>query len=148
MNSSLDDRSTRIQMRGIYGGVPTQLLERGSLRDYGVNAIFMGSSGVNGERVQLLKEQGTRVFAEFNTMHEASYVKEHPDAAPVGTDGEVCPPADDWQGVCPTHADYRKYKMDDFRRVLRDYEVDGMWLDYHHSHADWERADPILPDIL
>ncbi len=21
-----------------------------------------------------------------------------------------------------------------------------MWLDYHHSHANWERADPLLPD--
>ena len=133
-------------MRGIYGGVPAQLLERGSLKDYGVNAIFMGSGGVNEERVRLLREQGARVFAEFNTMHEADYVKQHPDAAPVGVDGEVCPPADEWQGVCPTHAEYRRYKMDDFRRVLRDYEVDGMWLDYHHSHADWERADPILPD--
>jgi hypothetical protein len=133
-------------MRGIYGGVPTQLLERGSLRDYGVNAIFMGSGGVNEERVRLLKEQGARVFAEFNTMHEASYVKERPDAAPVGTNGEVAPPADEWQGVCTTHPGYRQYKMDDFRRVLRDYEVDGMWLDYHHSHADWERATPILPD--
>ena len=23
---------------------------------------------------------------------------------------------------------------------------DGMWLDYHHSHASWERAEPLLPD--
>jgi hypothetical protein len=36
--------------------------------------------------------------------------------------------------------------MDAFRRILRDFEVDGMWLDYHHSHASWERAEPLMPD--
>ena len=33
---------------------------------------------------------------------------EHPDAAPIGADGLPCPPPDGWQGVCPTHAGYRR----------------------------------------
>jgi hypothetical protein len=36
--------------------------------------------------------------------------------------------------------------MDEFRRVLTTFEIDGIWLDYHHAHASWERAEPILPD--
>ena len=24
--------------------------------------------------------------------------------------------------------------------------MDGVWLDYHHSHASWERAEPEMPD--
>jgi hypothetical protein len=141
------NRLEHIQVRGIYGGVPTQLLDGGkTLRDYGVNAIFMGSGGINAERLQLLKEQGARVFAEFNTMHVASYVRDHPDAAPIGTDGEICPPPENWQGVCPTHTAYRKRQMESFRRVLTEHAVDGMWLDYHHSHANWERAVPVMPD--
>lgn len=144
--ASAEENREHIRIRGIYGGVPTELLENGTLHDYGINAIFMGSGGINAERVAILKKQGAKVFAEFNTMHVASYLKDHADAAPVGVDGKVCPPPHGWQGICPTHPGYRRFRMDEFRRVLRDFEIDGIWLDYHHSHASWERAVPDMPD--
>jgi hypothetical protein len=136
-----------IQIRGIYGGVPTQLFAQGkTLEDYGVNAIWIGSGSLKAADIALLRKQGAKVFAEFNTMHEAGYLKEHPDAAPIGSDGKVCPPPDGWQGICPTHPEYRKTRMDAFRAALRDFEIDGIWLDYHHSHASWEQAVPNMPD--
>jgi hypothetical protein len=141
-----EEKRPHIQIRGIYGGVPTELLERGALQEYGVNAIFMGSGSVNAELVARLKQLGVRVFAEFNTMHVANYLKDQPDAAPVGIDGNVSPPPQGWQGVCPTHPGYRQHRMDAFREVLSQFEVDGMWLDYHHSHASWERDVPDMPD--
>lgn len=145
--AAADETRPHIAVRGIYGGVPTELLEQGkTLQDCGVNAIFMGSGGITAERLGLLKKQGVRVFAEFNTMHVAGYLKDHPDAAPVGADGEVCPAPHGWQGICPTHPEYRQFRMDAFRRVLADFEIDGIWLDYHHSHASWERAEPDMPD--
>lgn len=140
------DKRPHVTIRGIYGGVPTELLKKATLREAGVNAIFMGSGSVNADDIALLKQQGARVFVEFNTMHVASYTKEHPDAAPIGVDGKVCPPPQGWQGICPTHADYRRSRMDAFRKVLSDFEIDGIWLDYHHSHASWERAEPEMPD--
>ncbi len=134
-------------LRGIYGGVPTQLFERGkTLSDYGINAVWLRSGDVTAQSITLLKSQGARVFAEFNTLHEAAYLKEHPDAAPVGVDGRVCPPPDGWQGVCPTHPGYRAARMEAFRAVLAGHDIDGIWLDYHHSHASWEQAVPNLPD--
>jgi hypothetical protein len=36
--------------------------------------------------------------------------------------------------------------MDAFRRLLRDFALDGVWLDYHHAHGSWEQAVPNLPD--
>lgn len=136
-----------IEVRGLYGGVPTQILAQGqSLGDYGLNAVWIGSGGLEPEAVKRLQAQGAKVYAEFNTMHEASYRKEHPDAAPVGTDGLPCPAPDGWQGVCPTHPGYRSQRMAAFRRVLQDFPVDGVWLDYHHAHASWEQAEPKLPD--
>ena len=30
--------------------------------------------------------------------------------------------------------------------MLAECGVDGMWLDYRHSHASWEQAEPNLPD--
>ncbi|GAC1467708.1 MAG: hypothetical protein NVSMB9_09620 [Isosphaeraceae bacterium] len=136
-----------MEIRGIYGGVPVEILERGqTLADYGVSAIWVGSGGLKGREVKTLKDHGAKVFAEFNTMHEGEFLKEHPDAAPVGPEGSPSPPPDGWQGVCPTHPGYRKNRMDAFRKTLKEFEIDGIWLDYHHAHASWEQAIPDLPD--
>jgi hypothetical protein len=134
-----------IEIRGIYGGMP--VLPKGkTLADFGVNAIWVGSGGVTSELVEELHAQGVKLFAEFNTMHESSFLKDHPDAAPVGTDGKISPPPDDWQGVCPTHPGYREYRMAEFRKTLEKAPIDGIWLDYHHSHASWEQAIPNMPE--
>lgn len=145
--AAAQQRRPHVEVRGVYGGVPTELLARGgTLQDWGINAVWMGSGSLNVERVATLRAQNARIYAEFNTLHVASYLKDHPDAAPVGVDGEVCPPPHGWQGICPTHPAYRRFRMDEFTRVLRDFEIDGIWLDYHHSHASWERAEPAMPD--
>lgn len=136
-----------VPVRGIYGGYLDEMLKRGKTpSDYGVNAIWVGSGGLNAERIKKHRDLGLRVFAEFNTMHVAGYLKEHPDAAPIGSDGKPAPAADGWQGVSAHHAGYRKDRMDEFRRVVETFDIDGIWLDYHHAHASWERAEPILPD--
>lgn len=136
-----------VAVRGVYGGIPTQLIGDGrSLAGSGVNAVWIGSGGLTREGVALAKSAGAKVFAEFNSMHDAAFVKEHPDAAPVGVDGMPCPPPDGWQGACPTHPGYRAARMSAFRRALTDFEIDGVWLDYHHAQASWEQAGPNLPD--
>jgi hypothetical protein len=136
-----------VAVRGLYGGVPQEILDSGrSLREFGVDAVWIGSGSLTPERTALLRAQGVRVFAEFNTLHVAEYLEQHPDAAPVGSDGRVSPPPDGWQGICPSHEGYRRNRMDAFRRLLREHAVDGVWLDYHHAHASWEQAVPNLPD--
>ena len=134
-------------VRGIYGGVPQEILDSGrSLREFGVDAVWLGSGSITDERLALLRQQQVQVYAEFNTMHVVDYVKAHPDAAPVGSDGQVSPPPNGWQGVCPTHEGYRQSRMAAFRELLTRFAIDGVWLDYHHAHASWEQAVPEMPD--
>ena len=134
-------------VRGIYGGVPQEILDTGrSLREFGVDAVWLGSGSFTAERLALLRAQQVQVYAEFNTLHVADYLKTHPDAAPVGADGRVSPPPDGWQGICPTHEAYRVFRMQAFRTLLETFAIDGVWLDYHHSHASWEQATPNMPD--
>ena len=138
---------TSLPVRGIYGGVPQEILDSGRrLRDFGIDAVWLGSGSFTPERLAQLRAEGVRVYAEFNTLHVAEYLKQHPDAAPIGTDGQVSPPPHGWQGICPTHDGYRRFRMDAFRTLLQNFAIDGVWLDYHHSHASWERADPEMPD--
>jgi hypothetical protein len=136
-----------ITIRGIYGGFPSQMFDRGqSPADYGVNAIWVGSGSLSADEIDRYHKLGLKVFAEFNSMHAAEYLKAHPDAAPIGPDGQPSPPLNGWQGVSPFHAGYRRDRMAEFGRVLATFEIDGIWLDYHHAHASWEQAEPNLPD--
>lgn len=144
--SRADQISTRVTIRAIYGGMPGEQKPNAQLSDYGVNAVFLHSDSITKDRVLWVKQQGAKIFAEFNTLHVANYVEDHPNAAPVGIDGEVSPPPHNWQGICPTHPGYREERMKGFRHLLREFDLDGIWLDYHHSHASWEREVPALPD--
>ncbi len=75
-------------IRGIYGGFPGAILQRGKTpADFGINAIWVGSGELRGEEIDRYRQMGLKVFAEFNSMHSAAYLKEHPDAAPIGADG-------------------------------------------------------------
>jgi hypothetical protein len=105
--------------RGTYGVMPTEIFEAGrTLADYGINTVFLNAGLVNAERVAKLRSEGVRIYAEYNTMHYAEYLKAHPDAAPIGTDGKVSPPPEGWQGICPTHPGYRANRMAAFRELL------------------------------
>jgi hypothetical protein len=142
-----DEPRPWISVRGIYGGFPHEILERGETpADYGVNAVWVGSGNLDAAEIERYHKLGLQVFGEFNSLHAAQYLKDHPDAAPLGPDGQPSPPPQGWQGVSPFHAGYRLDRMNEFRRVLRTFEIDGIWLDYHHAHASWERAEPELPD--
>jgi hypothetical protein len=136
-----------LKVRGIYGGFPREILKRGETpADYGINAIWVGSGSLDAAEIDRYHALGLKVFAEFNSMHSAGYLKDHPDAAPIGPDGKPSPPPHGWQGVSPFHAGYRRDRMEVFRWILKTFEIDGIWLDYHHAHASWERDEPSLPD--
>jgi hypothetical protein len=142
-----DTRAVTVPMRGIYGGVPQEVIDSGrTLRAFGIDAVWLGSGSITAERLATLRSQGVQVYAEFNTLHVADYLKTHPDASPIGPDGEVSPAPDGWQGICPTHDGYRAQRMAAFRALLAEFALDGVWLDYHHAHASWEQAVPNLPD--
>jgi hypothetical protein len=142
-------RSARpwVRIRGIYGGFPREILERGQTpAEYGINAIWVGSGSLNPTEIDRYHKLGLKVFAEFNSMHAAEYLKDHPEAVPIGPEGKPSPPPQGWQGVSAHDPGYRRNRMNEFRRVLKTFEIDGIWLDYHHAHASWERAEPDLPD--
>src|SRR4029453_12486710 len=54
-----------ITVRGIYGGYPSQILDRGETpADYGVNAIWVGSGSLNAVEIARYHKLGLKVFAE------------------------------------------------------------------------------------
>ena len=107
----VQDAGPRVVIRGIYGGVPTQIFDRGG-RSPTTASTPSGSApaGSTAKSVELLKRQepgqGLR-----RVQHDAR--RGLPQGPPRRRAGraptaEPCPPPDGWQGVCPTHPGYRR----------------------------------------
>lgn len=135
-----------IEIRGVYGS-PKPLWEKGhNLNDLGVNAIFVHSHSLTPEIIEKARKQKARVFAEFATLNGKSYVDQHPKAWAIDEKGEKVTAASWFMGVCPTDPGFRNYRMDQLRELLERLELDGVWMDYVHWHAQFEDPEPILPE--
>jgi hypothetical protein len=49
-------------------------------------------------------------------------------------------------GVCPTEPGFRQYRFTQLRNLLQKFNLDGVWMDYVHWHAQFEDPEPILPE--
>ena len=96
--------------------------------------------------VDKLHSKGIKLYAEFATLNGKDYVEQHPDAWPVDEKGQKVEQASWFMGVCPTNTQFREYRMDQLRRLLQSYDLDGIWMDYVHWHAQFEEPEPILPE--
>lgn len=135
-----------VEIRGIYGN-PKSLWDKGyNLRDLGVNAIFVHSGSISPAMIQQARSEGAKVFAEFATLNGKGYVEQHPEAWAIDEKGERVQAATWFMGVCPTEPGFRQYRIDQLRSLISTYELDGVWMDYVHWHAQFEDPEPILPE--
>lgn len=134
------------EVRGIYGP-PKPLWDKGyRFDDIGVNAIFVHSGSIRPEMMRRAHSEGVQVFAEFATLNGKNYVEEHPEAWAINEKGEPVKAAGWFMGVCPTEPEFRRYRFDQLRALLTNYDLDGVWMDYVHWHAQFEEPEPILPE--
>ena len=132
-------------IKGVYGN-PGTLLDAGySFDSLGMNAVFVRSISLNREFYDNAREQGCKVFVEFPTLIGRNYLQDHPEAWPINEKGEQSPPADWFMGICPTDPGFIEYRSAQLKDILNEFDVDGIFLDYLHWHAQFETSDPILP---
>ena len=136
----------QVGIRGVYGS-PEKIWNKGiALNDLGVNAIFLHHNSINEELMRRAKKEGQKVFAEFATLNGKSYVEHHPEAWAIDQYGEKVKAATWFMGVCPTEPGFKKYRENELRILLRKHDLDGVWMDYLHWHAQFEDPEPILPE--
>jgi hypothetical protein len=133
-------------IKGVYGN-PGTLLEAGhSFDSLGINAVFVRSISLSQEFYDAARDQGCRVYVEFPTLLGRNYVEDNPEAWPIDETGGKSPAADWFMGVCPTNPGFRDYRITQLREILEKYDVDGIFLDYVHWHAQFETPYPVLPE--
>lgn len=143
---STESVATPIVIRGVYGN-PQPLWDKGyQLKELGVNAIFVHSGSIKPDMMARARSEGVKVFAEFATLNGKNYVKEHPEAWAINEKGEQVEAASWFMGVCPTEPGFRRYRFDQLKDLLSTYDLDGVWMDYVHWHAQFEEPAPTLPE--
>jgi len=142
----LQEKNESKLIRGIYGS-PKPFWDRGlSLPDLGVNAIFVHSGSINQEMIKRARSEGLKIYAEFATLNGKNYVEDHPEAWAINEKGEKVEAASWFMGVCPTEPGFKQYRMDQLHELITEFELDGVWMDYVHWHAQFEEPEPILPE--
>jgi len=137
-------QDSRIEVRGAYAD-PKPFWDKGAkLSDYGVNALFVRSGAIDEKLMERARSEGAKVFAEFATLNGGygDYVKKHPDAHPIDDEGNPARKATWFMGICPTHKGFRASRMAALRELLTKHDVAGVWMDYHHWHAQFEDPYP------
>lgn len=135
-----------IETRGIYGN-PQPFWDKGiNLKDLGANSVFVHSGSISHEMVDRAKSEGMKVFAEFATLNGKNYVEQHPEAWAINEKGEKVEAATWFMGVCPTEPGFRQYRFTQLKNLLQEFDLDGVWMDYVHWHAQFEDPEPILPE--
>ncbi len=116
------------------------------LDEYGVNAVFVHSGGLDPTTINRARSEGCLIFAEFATLNGeyGDYVYQHPEAHPIGADGNPVPKATWFLGACPTDPGFRAYRMQALRDLLAVADIDGVWMDYLHWHAQFEDPYPLF----
>lgn len=144
--NSLRYTNQHIEIRGIYGS-PEPFWKKGlRLDELGVNAVFMHDASITDSIMRRAKAEDQKVFAEFATLNGKGYVDKHPEAWPIDKDGRKAAPATWFMGACPTELGFRQYRLNALKNLLSRFDVDGVWMDYLHWHAQFEDAEPLLPE--
>lgn len=129
---------------GVFGS-PDVIWNRGeSLRDYNINAVFIGHSSLEKGMIDRIHDEGSKVFSEIGIFVGKDVVEKYPELAPIGIDGNPLSPIKWYMGINPAIDWYREKKLSEMESILNNYNIDGLWLDFIRYPCHWEVPNPKL----
>lgn len=126
-----------IKERG-YGGIARHL------KSLGVNTVV--GAPLNQELIRELHAQGIKVYAEVGIFTGQEYWIKDPGTRPINSQGEPIAKQDWYVGLCPTQEKLRGEKLSYIKKIVEDFEIDGIWLDFIRYPCHWEVVFPILEE--
>jgi hypothetical protein len=113
-----------------------------ALIDFGITAIATESDTYDDRLIERIHRLGLRFLGSiscFSSHGDANKLLEHrPELHPILETGERRPLMEWYIGVTPTFDDYRESRLDLLENILRNHELDGMWLDFIRWPLHWE----------
>ncbi len=116
----------------------------GKLQEFGFDAVFGGSSLPPIRRA--LQIAGIKRFSEVPLFVGEKHWERDPNCQPVARSGRKVKKQGWYAPVCPNTEWLRKEKLETILRLVKDQEVDGIWLDFIRYPLFWEEVPPFLVD--
>jgi hypothetical protein len=113
------------------------------LRSWGNTGVFGGYQ--DPEFVEAVHAAGIKIYAEFGCFVGAEWWERVPASRPVTDKGEPLEKEGWYCGVNPSTPQVRQEQLVALERLLTDYAIDGVWLDFIRWPCHWESPDPYLP---
>jgi hypothetical protein len=113
------------------------------LKSWGNTAIFGGHE--NPDFLAAAQAAGLSVYVEFGCFVGEHWWQRFPQSRPVIATGQLLEKEDWYCGVNPSTLEVRQAQLDALEKLLTDYAIDGVWLDFIRWPCHWEAPDPQRP---
>lgn len=114
------------------------------LKSLNINTVI--GVPLNEKLIDALHSQNIKVYAEVGIFSGEEYWIKYPDSRPINMKGEPIVKQDWYCGLCPTQEWLRKEKLDTIGRIVKNFNVDGIWLDFIRYPCHWEVTSPVLEE--
>jgi len=108
----------------------------------GINTAFSSEHLISDrEFMNEAREHKINTFVIFPVFFNAEAIAEDAGLAAINKNGE--PAAEEWvEFVCPSREDYRQAMVDHARQIVREYQPDGISIDFIRHFVYWEKVYP------
>lgn len=91
-----------------------------AIRQLGFDTIFISDRNLNNSRLDALRKNDWRIFVETGVFND---------------------------NLCPNDQLVRRNKLEKIKRIMQEFAIDGLWLDFIRFPAKWEAENQQLTDI-
>ena len=111
-------------------------------KDMGINTVFTSPQLFSDRKFRILtKENEITSFIILPIFFSAEALQKNPDLYAITENGEQA--KDDWVTfVCPSREEYRKSIIDSVKTIIKEFDPDGISLDFIRFFVFWEKIYP------
>lgn len=108
----------------------------------GINTALVSVSLLSDDEFrELARKFGIQLFVIVPIFYDPEELQENPDLYAITDKGERA--AEEWVNfVCPTREDYKKRKIEQIKSIIREYNPDGISIDFIRYFVYWEKIYP------
>lgn len=108
----------------------------------GINTVFASKDLLSNHdfKERAINNQ-IKTFVILPIFNDEASLKENPEAYAIKSNGELA--IDDWvKFACPSNADFKKDKVESIINFVKDYNPDGLSIDFIRHFVYWEEVFP------
>ena len=108
----------------------------------GINSAFVSESLLSNQKFRgLAKENSVSLYVILPIFYDPEALKRNPDLYAITDKGEIA--KEEWvEFVCPTREEFRAQKIKEIRRIVQDFNPDGISIDFIRYFVFWEKVFP------